>query len=57
MNAEIKEAIRKSRFFKYEIARKIGITEETFSRWFRAELTEDQKEKIKSAIEELKKEL
>lgn len=47
--------IRESRFFKYEIAGKIGISEVAFSQWFRKELTEEKKAKIINAIKELKR--
>lgn len=54
MNLEVKQAIKTSRFMHYEIAAKIGISEYTFCRWFRKELTAEQREHIYSAIEELK---
>ena len=53
-NSEIKRAIKESRYRQYEIAAKIGISEYTFCKWFRKELTQEQKELILSAIEELK---
>lgn len=53
-NLEIREAIKKSRFMQYEIAQQIGISEFSLCRWFRQELTAEQKEKILTAIEQLK---
>lgn len=47
-NAEIKRTIWESRFRQYEIAEEIGISEYTFCRWFRRELSEEQKEQILS---------
>lgn len=54
-NEEIKLLIKQSRFFNYEIAEHIGISEVSLSRWFRKELSEEQKQKIIKAIEELKR--
>lgn len=54
MNYSIKQIIKESRYRQYEIAAKIGISEYTFCKWFRKELTQEQKELILSAIEELK---
>ena len=54
MNYSIKQIIKESRYRQYEIAAKIGISEYTFCKWFRKELTKEQKELILSANEELK---
>lgn len=53
-NSKIKEIIKKSRFYNYEIAEAIGITEYTFSKWFRKSLTQEQQEAIVKAIDKLK---
>ena len=52
-NADILSDIKRSRFKRYEIAETLGINEATFSRWFRRELTDEQKQRIKGAIEKL----
>ena len=54
MNYSIKQIIKESRYRQYEIAAKIGISEYTFCNWFRKVLTQEQRELILSAIEELK---
>ena len=54
MNDTIKRKIKESRYRQYEIAAKIGISEYTFCKWFRKELTQEQRALILSAIEELK---
>ena len=56
MNQSINDEIRRSRIMKWEIAAKIGITESTFSRCFRRALTEEQAEKIRTAIAEIQRE-
>ena len=37
----------------WQIAEKLGVSEITFSRWLRKELSADKKEKIKQAIKEV----
>ena len=54
MNERIKQEIKKSRIHNYELAETIGITEYSFSRWFRKELTESQQEQIREAIKQIK---
>ena len=52
-NAEIKKVIRSKRLFNYEVAAQLGISEFTFSRWFRQELDEITQAQILNAIKEL----
>lgn len=54
MNSQIKEIIKQSRFFNYEIAEAIGISEISFSKWFRKPINEEKKNMILCAIEKLK---
>ncbi len=53
-NREIESLFKKSGVFKWEVARKLGIHEGTFSRWFRDTLTDAQTKSIIAAIEEVK---
>lgn len=53
-NEKMKKQIAESRLYHYEIANVIGIREETFCKWFRNELTEEQETKILNAISLLK---
>lgn len=55
-NIEIREIISRSRYRHFEIAEKMGVTEFSFSRMLRRELTADQKKRVIEAIELLKKE-
>ena len=50
MNEQLRQQIRDSRVRHYEIARKIGISEFTLSRWLRDELSSDREELIRRAI-------
>lgn len=52
-NLEIRTAIKQKRLYHYEVAEKLGITEITFCRWLRKELSSEQKQKVLSAINEL----
>lgn len=54
MNYRIKQIIKESRYRQYEIAAMLGISEYTFCKWFRKELTAEQQERILTAIEELR---
>ena len=52
-NKEIRDAIARHRVRYYEVAEVLGISECTFSRWMRRELTEDKRELIIDAINKL----
>ena len=53
-NSEIKNKIKESGIYQYNIANYIGITEHTFCKWFHRPLTEQQQSKILNAIEDIK---
>ncbi len=50
---ELKKTIKEKRLFQWEIAKIIGISEFTLSRWLREELTSEREKKITDAIEKL----
>ena len=53
-NHNIKVAIKAAGLFSYEVAAALGISETSFSRKIsRSELSQDEKERILSAIEKL----
>lgn len=55
-NQDIRVAIYESHFTKEAIAKEIGITKETFSRWLsKKELDSMRKTLIRNAIDRLKK--
>lgn len=54
-NQEIREEIKKSGLFKWQIAEQIGICEMSLIRWLRVELPEEKKNRIRKAIKELKR--
>ena len=47
---QIKKVMRENRIFQWEVAKKLGIAEFTLCRWLREDLTTEQEEKIKNAI-------
>ena len=53
-NSEIKRTIKESRIMQYEIAAKMGISEYTLCKWFRKDLTSEQRMQILDAIAALK---
>lgn len=53
-NTEIEKLLREEKIYKYQVAKKLGIHETSFIRWFREELTEEQLQQVLSAIEEIK---
>ena len=53
-NCKIRTQIEKYRIKHYEIAEFIGISEFTFCRWLRRELTGEKLKLVESAIETLK---
>ena len=52
-NADIRTAIRESSLCQYQVAEKIGVSEFTFIRWMRNELSDERKQRILAAIKEL----
>ena len=42
-NLEIREEIKKSRLFHYEIADALGVSESAFSKWLRSEMDREER--------------
>ncbi len=53
-NMEVRELIKKSRLFHYEIADALGISESAFSKWLRSEMGPERKQEVLKAIETLR---
>lgn len=53
-NTDIREKARSNNVFLWQIAEKLNITDATFSRKLRVELSKDEKTKIFSIIDSLK---
>lgn len=53
-NQKIEQLLKHEKIFKWQVARKIGIHETSFVRWFRDELSDEQVRRILSAVEEIK---
>ena len=52
-NADIRTAIKESSLCQYQVSEKIGVSEFTFIRWMRNELSDERKQRILAAIKEL----
>jgi predicted XRE-type DNA-binding protein len=53
-NIEIRNLIKQKRLKHYEVAEQLGISEYTFCKWMRTEMTAERKEKVLQAIESIK---
>lgn len=53
-NLEIRNAIKDSCFFTWQIADSLGVHENTFYRWMRTEMTDQKKAQVMSTIKKLK---
>ena len=53
-NQKIEQLFKREKIFKWQVARKIGIHETSFIRWFRDELSQEQIQRVLSAVEEIK---
>lgn len=53
-NIEVRTAIEKKRLRYYEVAKALGITQYTFSRWMQNELSGEQKKRVLKVIKEYK---
>lgn len=53
-NEELKSLMRQNNIFMWQVARRLGVHETSFCRWFREELSEERKQQILSSIEEIK---
>ena len=55
-NNDIRTKARETGVYLYEIAEKLNISEPTFNRWLRKELSEDLKQKALAAIKQIREE-
>lgn len=53
-NKEIEALLKQESIYKWQVAKKLGIHETSFIRWFREELSQDRVQQVLSAIEEIK---
>lgn len=53
-NSDIRKAIKEARLLQWEIASQMGVSEYTLCKWLRKELTDEQRQRVVSAIETLK---
>ena len=53
-NKDIRQKIKKSKLFQWQVAEHIGISESSFSRRLRHELPESEKQNIYDIVQKLK---
>lgn len=53
-NKEIEALLKQQKIYKWQVAKKLGMHETSFIRWFREELSQEQVQQVMSAIEEIK---
>ena len=53
-NEQIKDLMKENCIFMWQVAKKLNVYETSFCKWFREELSEERKQQILSAIEEIK---
>ncbi len=53
-NADIRQEMKDNKIMQWQIAHVLGVCEQTVMRWFRFPLEGEQREKILSAINQLK---
>lgn len=49
--ADMKQKIKESGFYQWQVALETGVTEMTLIRWLRTTLTAEQTERVNSALE------
>ena len=53
-NKTIKEAIKNAHLFQWQVADKLGVSEQTLIRWLRKEVSSEKETEILKVIDELK---
>lgn len=53
-NEQIKDLMKENGIYMWQVAKKLNVYETSFCKWFREELSEERKQQVLSAIEEIK---
>ena len=53
-NAELKTLMKENKICMWQVAKRLGVNETSFCKWFREELSEVRKQQVLSAIEEIR---
>lgn len=53
-NEQLRAVMRENNIYMWQVAKKLNVYETSFSKWFREELSEERKQQVLSAIEEIK---
>ncbi len=52
-NLDVRLKIKQNRLCHYEVAREMGVSEFTFCKWLREEMSEDKKKLVLSAVDRI----
>lgn len=53
-NQEIKALLHNENIYMWQVAKRLNVHETSFCKWFREQLSQEQVQKILSAVEEIK---
>ena len=53
-NAELKGLMKQHNIYMWQVAKKLGVNETSFCKWFREPLTQTKQQQVLSAVEEIK---
>ena len=53
-NEQIKELMKQNNIFMWQVAKRLGVNETSFCKWFREPLTQERKQQVLLVIEEIK---
>lgn len=53
-NEQLKALMKENKICMWQVAKRLGVNETSFCKWFREELSEVRKQQVLSAIEEIK---
>ena len=53
-NTQIKAVMRDNNIYMWQVAKKLNVHESSFCKWFREELSEERKQQVILAVEEIK---
>lgn len=53
-NEQLRAVMRENNIYMWQVAKKLNVYETSFCKWFREELSDERKQQVLSAIEEIK---
>lgn len=53
-NEQIKTLMRENKIYMWQVAKRLNVHETSFCKWFREQLSQEQVQRVLSAVEEIK---